>query len=275
MSDSQTCVTPDLFAQWKTQGYLVFPRMFAGDRLELIRAHFDDVLNGIYDLERRPIVPFASTDRGKATRIIDNPHWADSIMAAVASDKRIGKIAASLMDTRAVRLWAVQLLSKPPSHSNESVVGWHQDYDYWECASPPELVTAWLPLDDVGTTNGTLSVFEGSHLRGHKRLRAFMNTNLDPIAAADDIFEELPERELSLSAGQVSFHHCLTLHGSRPNNSEKPRRAISIHMMPDGTCYKSGTQCDKHPNVFLLGREDGSAFEGRHFPIIYSTDTDE
>lgn len=33
-----------------------------------------------------------------------------------------------------------------------------------------------------------------------------------------------------LDAGGVSFHHCLTYHGSGPNTSQTPRASIAVHL---------------------------------------------
>jgi ectoine hydroxylase-related dioxygenase (phytanoyl-CoA dioxygenase family) len=35
---------------------------------------------------------------------------------------------------------------------------------------------------------------------------------------------------MNLKKGEVSFHHCLTIHGSGPNHSTNPRRSIAIHL---------------------------------------------
>jgi ectoine hydroxylase-related dioxygenase (phytanoyl-CoA dioxygenase family) len=40
---------------------------------------------------------------------------------------------------------------------------------------------------------------------------------------------------LVLAAGDVSIHHCLTLHGSAPNTSARPRRTIILRMF-DADC---------------------------------------
>ena len=37
---------------------------------------------------------------------------------------------------------------------------------------------------------------------------------------------------------EVSFHHCLTLHGSGPNLSDAPRLCVIAHMMPGDTSYR-------------------------------------
>jgi ectoine hydroxylase-related dioxygenase (phytanoyl-CoA dioxygenase family) len=40
---------------------------------------------------------------------------------------------------------------------------------------------------------------------------------------------------VKLDAGQASFHHSLTLHGSFGNTSDQPRRAAVVNVFGDGT----------------------------------------
>jgi ectoine hydroxylase-related dioxygenase (phytanoyl-CoA dioxygenase family) len=42
-------------------------------------------------------------------------------------------------------------------------------------------------------------------------------------------------RPLSLEPGDISIHHCLTLHGSARNTSDRPRRTIILRMF-DSAC---------------------------------------
>jgi ectoine hydroxylase-related dioxygenase (phytanoyl-CoA dioxygenase family) len=45
--------------------------------------------------------------------------------------------------------------------------------------------------------------------------------------------QEWAEAPVLLPAGGASFHHCLTLHGSGPNLSGRPRRSFAIHLRTD------------------------------------------
>jgi ectoine hydroxylase-related dioxygenase (phytanoyl-CoA dioxygenase family) len=62
--------------------------------------------------------------------------------------------------------------------------------------------------------------FFSSDLEG---LEKNFNTGGNPITKAP----------ANLKKGCVSFHHCLTIHGSGPNRSNKPRRSIAIHMQDE------------------------------------------
>jgi ectoine hydroxylase-related dioxygenase (phytanoyl-CoA dioxygenase family) len=72
-----------------------------------------------------------------------------------------------------------------------------------------------------------------------------------------------------LKAGQVSFHHSLTFHGSGPNLSDQPRRCVILHMMPAGCGLK--TDGKWHLCATLLGPEakKDQPFSGPFFPRLW------
>jgi len=72
-----------------------------------------------------------------------------------------------------------------------------------------------------------------------------------------------------MKAGQLSFHHCLTIHGSGANRSEAPRRTIAVHLMP-GVIHRSMN--GKHMNTEIVKLNDGDPFIGDAFPILYQQD---
>lgn len=75
-----------------------------------------------------------------------------------------------------------------------------------------------------------------------------------------------------LKAGQVSFHHALTFHGSGPNFSDAPRLSIVAHVMPDQMTYQPKGK-KWHPNLAFLGpnARGGETFDDdTFFPVIYS-----
>jgi ectoine hydroxylase-related dioxygenase (phytanoyl-CoA dioxygenase family) len=50
-----------------------------------------------------------------------------------------------------------------------------------------------------------------------------------------ETFEPVP---LVMKAGQVNFHHALTMHGSGPNITDRPRCSLTIHLQTGETKYK-------------------------------------
>ncbi|MER3473524.1 MAG: phytanoyl-CoA dioxygenase family protein [Armatimonadota bacterium] len=257
---------------YRENGYWIAPKILSDEELELLREHHAKVIAGEYGTLRPPwsrnIEPGAPLDRIVK---IDNSYWADAVIARAVLNPLIGEMAARLTGAKGIRLWHDQLLYKPPDTGARGNVGWHQDYGYWQCADPPELLTAWLALDDVTEENGCMQVVPGSHRWGLLPEGNFFEQDLETLQRRIEAVSGRPWRTVKceMPAGALSFHHCLTIHGSGLNLSQRPRRSWAIHLMPDGTRYRAGSPSDRHMNVYLLGGKDGEAFAGPYFPVLY------
>lgn len=104
-----------------------------------------------------------------------------------------------------------------------SVVDWHQDFAYYPHTNT-DLVTALIYLDDTTVENSCLQAIPGSHrhgladhyIDGHFRGKVTGADGPDPALA-------IP---IEAPAGSVIFTHCLLLHYSSPNHSDRFRRAF-------------------------------------------------
>lgn len=262
-------------AFFEQNGYWIAPKIIDDQRLEAIREHMEWIYLEKYETGRAPWRGYWKPGAG-SLRKTDNTHWSDLTLRGLATDPTIGAIAAKLMHADTIRLWHDQLLYKPGLEAGETQqtanVGWHQDYHYWQCAAEPSLLTAWVAFDDVDLSNGCMQVVKASHKWGLVNVNNFFEQDLKKQESIMEIpahstFETVP---LMMKAGQVSFHHAMTLHGSGANNTSKPRRSIAIHLMTGNTRYRAGTRGDKHMNVELFNPKDGDVFEGSLFPVLYS-----
>ncbi len=274
MIDNHLLPGPDDVAFFQEKGYWVSPKIISDDRLEQLRERMERVYNEQFETGKPPWRGYWKTgDNPRALRKTDNSHWSDLVIRALATDPVIGAIAAKLMQTDCIRLWHDQLLYKPgrgPGRETANV-GWHQDYSYWQCAAEPTLVTAWVAFDDVDLSNGCMQVVPYSHKWGLVNVNDFFEQDLEKQQRMMELpegasFEPVP---LIMKAGQVSFHHALTIHGSGPNTTDKPRRSLAVHLMTGNTRYKAGSRSDRHMNVLLLQPKDGDLFAGDWFPVLY------
>ena len=70
---------------------------------------------------------------------------------------------------------------------------------------------------------------------------------------------------MPVPAGHATLHHARTLHGSGPNRTARPRRALVLNYMAPDTRVAD----DSAPllrGVPLIPR--GALIEGAHFPIV-------
>ena len=260
---------------YRTNGYWLAPRILSEEELEAVRQHHASVVAGVYETGRSPWSrhPPLGEPINRIVKI-DNTYWTDATLAGLALHPLIGAMAARLAGVHAIRLWHDQLLLKPQDSGAAGNVGWHQDYHYWQCTTPPELLTAWIALDDVNAENGCMQMVPGSHRWGLLPVGDFMEKDLNALQQRIEKVSGLPFKTVycNLPAGALSFHHCLTVHGSGPNLSARPRRSLVVHLMPDGTKYRAESPSDVHMNVRLLCGQDGDLFAGPYFPLVYRAD---
>jgi len=262
---------------FEKNGYWLSGQVIEEAELERLRTAMDDVFSGKFETGREPWAGgWKSSGHPMEIRKTDNAHWSNRALRALATNPTIGAMGARLMRTPEVRLWHDQLLYKPgqgkAAMDRAGNVGWHQDSHYWQC-TVFDLITAWVALVDVDLENGCMSVVPGSHRWGLLPESDFFNTDLEEMkkkieAVSGKSFETVP---CSLKAGQVSFHHCLTVHGSGPNGTDQPRRSLVIHMQPAHAYYIPGTSGDAHMNCLLLkqmGGKSGDLFKGDYWPVL-------
>ena len=176
----------------------------------------------------------------------------------------IGAVAARLSGTPLIRLWHDQLLYKPIDRPDRLAnVGWHTDRQYWRSCTSDRMLTAWVPFHDVDEATGPLIFHDGSHRRSTASSELdFFNHDLDgPEQRLRENGHDVRKRVATLRRGQVSFHHCRTVHGSGPNRGRVPRRSIAIHMQPGDNLHRLAHTRDgrvvEHFNDRLCRRVDG------------------
>lgn len=176
----------------------------------------------------------------------------------------IGAIAARLARTRLIRLLDDQLIYKPPT-GKSNVVGWHIDKAYWSNCTSNNLLTAWIPFHDCDESIGPLAVLDGSHKWSDTQdMRFFKHQNLEDIE--QKLHQEgrsLVKVPMTLQKGQLSFHHCWTIHGSHPNFSNSSRLSIAVHLQDEANRYqpfwnKKGEQIHLFQDTWCRKLADGN-----------------
>ncbi len=131
-------------------------------------------------------------------------------------------------------LWYTQFVIKHPDTGDaKSEFPWHQDNGYG-AITPDNNVTVWIALDDVTEENGCVWVVPGSHKQGlldHQKKNDSWHLHLD--VETDGI-------PAIMKAGEAVMFSGLTLHRSKLNHTNAPRRAMfmeyahaSSHLIED------------------------------------------
>jgi len=172
--------------------------------------------------------------------------------------------AAALLQCDRIRLWHDQALYKEAGGRQTDA---HLDYPFWP-TDAPELVSVWIPFDDVGPGGGMMSYVQGSHnigvtefvdigqLRGGEPYDLLQNPQ---VAGRPLVAVPAPK-------GSAIFHHACTTHAADANETDKTRRVFTMAYMADG-CRRS-----RGDAYFALDRDDiktGELIAGPGFPIAW------
>ena len=268
-------------SSYEAEGQWTSPELFTAAEIARFLEATERVVAGRYCTERAPVLCLPAEPGPHDLRKIDNAWWADSDLAGLATDPRLAEIAAALLGASAVRLWQDQLLYKPPGGPSETTIGWHQDWASWDTvASHAAFVTAWVAFDDVDDDNGAMQIIPASHTWGLlPGASNFFGTDRDaqlarlgasPAARAQNSRTVEP-RSILIRAGQVSFHHPLTFHGSGPNTSDRMRRSLAIHFVDAEVSAVSEPGIWQHYNLALFLERGGKLGERYRFDDLCPT----
>ncbi|MBI2298720.1 MAG: phytanoyl-CoA dioxygenase family protein [Armatimonadetes bacterium] len=237
---SDLAPSPPQVAQYRRDGYFLLEDLVS-------RAERDAILGRLAEYVRgdRPAPPGFGTQveprvaRGElqadpddplsSLRKINGPVPGDDLLTALVTKPRLVAAMQAIMSPN-LKLFRADFLMKPPFVG--SAKGVHQDSPYWPI-EPMDLASCWIAFDDATVTNGCLTVVPGSHLRGP----------LPHVSVTDDYV--VPEEHyvpaelipVEMRAGTGLVFHSLLLHGSAPNESPRPRRAVTISIMPAEARY--------------------------------------
>jgi phytanoyl-CoA hydroxylase len=234
-------------AQYDDVGYFVRTAQFAAAEVEQLQTAAEaaakralaDVPNGrTYWLDGKRFVDvghitiqFEHHTGAEDIKVIEPVHQYDERFAALMQDPRLVTPIQGLLGQSRIALWTDKLNLKRPAAG--SAFGWHQDSPYWthDCDHVDLLPKVMVSFDDASVDNGCLRVIPGSHRQGCLPGTAD-GTQLGGFYTSPDCFDETTQVALEVPAGSLIFFNPHIIHGSQPNHSAAPRRAIVITYQP-------------------------------------------
>lgn len=190
-------------------------------------------------------------------------------LARIACDSRFGALVAGALGASRVQLLQDSLLYKPARDGGP--VHWHQDYTYVGFLTPPRVVSLRIALLPEHGDTGCMRVVSGSHHWGQVgdvlALTESRVESLVPSLSSEQREAVAGATPLVLEAGDVSIHHCLTLHGSGPNRSGQARRTIILRMF-DGDRRLDASRLPTGAESFFPTDSDGRLSTSA-FPVVF------
>jgi len=230
------------------QGYAVFPRVFEGELLALLRAECDDFVAredarmdaagtdvlGISHRGNRYFANECQRERSSLRRVLFSAEMADICR------QTIGGTAYFFFD---------QYVVKGPEGGMP--FGWHQDSGYVVGNGGPAdhapYVTCWCALDDATIDNGTVRVIPGSDRNGilpHARRPGSNDLAVD--VDGEGVAIEVP-------AGSVVAFSSLLLHATGANRTDRARRVYLAQFTREAMLDPGTRQLRRNAIAFLAG----------------------
>lgn len=245
-------LTPDEARAWREDGFFFRPAVFTGKELEALREAAERVVkrgeaaiarsDDRYEIDGNEYVEAPSLGEAatvqmehaqgsRTIRVIEPFHRVDPLFDRLVDDARIVEPMRGLIGTETVALFTDKLNLKRPREG--SGFTWHQDSPYWShfCDHLDQLPNVLLALDDADEDNGCFRVIRGSHVEGCLPGR-HGEGDLGPLFTHPDAFDEADQVPLVVPAGSLVFFSPHTVHGSRPNRSDRARRALVLTYQP-------------------------------------------
>jgi hypothetical protein len=243
----------DEVAQYQRDGWHLSRQLLTEAEVDELLAASEAYYAGARDRTlpvRPPRLAYWTPADGPVQRHNDYVHYESDAIARILRKPLIGAVAARLAGADEIRLFQSTLIYKPPRPDEPTnVVPWHFDKHYWQSSTSESMLTAFIPLHDCDEELGTITMVDGSHRwrevgaddtttrhfaeRDRADLERMLRRNADFNGA------QARKTPMVIAKGQVSFHHCRTYHGSGPNRSSRPRRAVSLHLQDGANTYRA------------------------------------
>lgn len=266
-------ITEAQVQQFERDGFLILEQILTPDQVARANAGLNRVFRGEVNADRRPPAarkPIRSYQDGDhATRQVVHGRLLDEDIWQVMTDGRLAEMAARLLRTPSISLTEDQLFEKPPQ---SKFLAMHQDFPYQTFASNDRLVTLWIALTDVTIDMAPMEYVAGSHTWPVADWAShFTDGNQDDYM---EIVEKTrpPGVEVTFTpvlvpAGGGAFHHTKLMHGSRPNTSNRARRALALHYAAED-CRVRFDNLPWHPDLWE-GIIEGGQMVNQYFPLVY------
>ena len=203
---------------------------------------------------------------GKAFLQIFNLWLQDDNIKAFVFSKRLGKIAADLIQTDGVRMYHDQALFK---EGGGGITPWHADQYYWPL-STDKTITAWIPLQAVPFDMGPLEFSAGSHVIVEGRELAIGDESEVIIQKKLRVtdFKHIIE---PFDLGEVSFHSGWVFHRAGANKTETMRAVMTVIFMDKDMILKQPENENQVNDwhTWCPGAEIGKVIDTPLNPVIY------
>lgn len=251
-------------AFFQQQGYLIVPNLLSRGEVAECQREVQRLHQLAADLEasqdplsnhfqREPFSQAPNHNGLPVLRKIENTRALSPCFTQLAAHPRLVAIVQSLLGADLL-LFRSTLMLKPAFHGSAHAL--HQDSAYWPM-EPPALVTASIALDDATPDNGCIKVIPGSHHWGLQEWGHIAQQQEAPLTNRDDI-DRSRQIDVPLAAGSAVLFHSLMVHGSGPNQTDRPRNTALYAYFSPHVRYVPGANGPQSKSFPVIAGLDGA-----------------
>jgi ectoine hydroxylase-related dioxygenase (phytanoyl-CoA dioxygenase family) len=254
--DSPYALTTEQVASFQRNGFIKLKQVLAPETL----AHYGAEITRLtvaLNTQDKPLAERSTYDR--AFLQVMNLWEHSTVVQQFVRGRRLGRLAAELLQVRGVRLYHDQSLYKEPGGG---ITPAHADQYYWPLASD-RTITAWIPLQAVPADMGPLGFYAGS--QGVAFGRDLGSANMARHGFAFDVGP--------FDLGEVSFHLGWTFHKAGANTSSRPRSVMTvIYMDADMRLVPALNAIQANDrDQWCPGAREGEVIDTPRNPVIYTS----
>jgi phytanoyl-CoA hydroxylase len=208
--------------QFDDDGFTILERFFDTSALGNLHRQLDRYL-----AEVAPTVPAHDAlyedraDPGTLFRL-ERMEQYDPFFRELLHEPRLVELAGRFLDD-GVAPRGVEMFGKAPRGGNPTPP--HQDGYYFKL-DPMLAMTFWIALDPADETNGSVRYVRGSHRRGMRPHASSQTLGFSQGIVDFGAPDLALESAAPVAPGDVIAHHCMTIHRTDANPTDRPRRAL-------------------------------------------------
>lgn len=222
----------DELRQYKDYGFCVVKSFFSQKEVEKIAAEISSLTETASAKLKGREINFVDGQVNSIHALVGS---SGGFIAMLLNSVRIKSFASVFLEDEAVSRTA-ELFAKPAQVGLSSP--WHQDNAYW-CVDNANGLTIWTALDYCDESNGCVTYLRGSHKIGLVQHKPSFAPGSSQMIADESLPTRFAKDRVApfLKPGDVLVHHCLTIHSSAENKSNKSRRGLTLQYIGKKSGY--------------------------------------
>lgn len=220
-----------LLPTYRETGYVRIKRFFSASELEEIKAQMSRFIAEVAPNLKGKEINYSGDQINSIHAVSQNSEYFAKLLRSEKMMRMARTFLADEPEPRYVEYFAKPALKGLPSPM-------HQDNYYWAIKGGNGL-TVWIALDRSDDENGGVTYYKGSHHWGLLDHTASFAPGSSQTVKDKELLEKNANLRESfvLEPGDIQVHHSLTVHGSGPNTSPRPRRGLTMQFKAKSATY--------------------------------------